>query len=129
MNDGVKKSSGQSGCDGNGQLRTKTVKFLCSPDEHTMLEAQATKAGYKSIAQYVRENVLADPSNQTKAERNALLRCQKELVRIGNHCADVIRHLHIDNEIDRAVYGAVKDIKKYAYLILESASNGKWSNR
>ena len=129
MNVVVKKSAGQSGCDGNNQLRTKTVKFLCSPDEHESLVAIAHEAGYKSISHYVREQSLNDKYLLSKAERNALLRCQKELIRIGNHCSDVIRHLHMDNEIDRAVYGAVKDIKKYAYLILESASNGEWGNK
>lgn len=122
----VKKRSGQSGSDGNNQLRTKTVKFLCSPDEHELLVVIANEAGYKSISQYVREQSLNDKYRLSRAERNALLRCQKELVRIGNHCADVIRHLHMDSDVDRAVYGAVKDIKKYAYLILESASNGEW---
>ena len=116
-----KKSSGQSGCDGNGLIRNKTVKFLCSVDEHQKIIDLAKIDGVPTIAQFVREKTLSDTTQTTRAQRNAVLGCQRELVRIGNHCRDIIKQLHLDNELDRATFGAIKDIQKLAFKIYEKA--------
>lgn len=118
-----KKISGQSGADGNEELRTKTVKFLCSPTEHQRIIELAHEAGEKVIANYARAQALADGNQKSKAHKNAVLVCQRELTRIANHCAGVIKQLHFDNKIDSATYGAIKDIQKLTFRIYEKACN------
>lgn len=123
-----KKRAGQSGCDDNELVRNKTVKFYCSDDEHQKIISMAKRDGVPTIAQFVRDKVLTDTNVTTKAQRNALLECQTQLSRIANLCADVVRVIHWDGEIDRATYGAIKDIKKMAYNLLEHAKGNTRSD-
>ena len=125
MNVKIKKRSGQSGTDGNEELRTQTVKFLCSPTEQQRIIKLAHEAGETVIANYVRAQALADRSEKSKAHKNAVLGCQRELTRLANHCRDIIKQLHFDNEIDRATFGAIKDIQNLAFKAYARACNGE----
>lgn len=124
-----KKSAGQSGCDNNEIVRTKVVKFYCSPDEHQKIAELAKETGAPTVAQFAREKVLSDGSHKTKATLNALRKCQFELNRIGNNLNQISKFLHCGFELDRATYGALKDIKKLAFKILENVQKGDWGNK
>lgn len=125
----IKKRAGQSGCDDNEFARKKVVKFYCSDDEHQKIGEMAKLEGVPTVAQFARDKALADTHATTKAQRNALLKCQEQLTRIANLCADVVRVIHWDGEIDRATYGAIKDIKKIAYDILEATKAKSWNEK
>lgn len=105
------------------------VKFYCSVDEHQKITEMAKNDGVPTIAQFARDKTLADNNVTTKAQRNALFKCQEQLNRIANLCADVVRVIHWDGEIDRATYGAIKDIKKIAYDILETTKAKNWNEK
>lgn len=127
MTNREKISAGQSGADDNQYVRTKTVKFLCTEEEHQQIFELAKEMGYKTVAQYVRERALANPDNdQPKAVRNALYKCFTALNRMGNNMNQIARVLNFGIEADRATYGAMKDIKRFAYELLEEAKKGNW---
>lgn len=126
MENRKKRSAGQSGVDSNELIRNKTVKFLCSVEEHQKIKQLAEQSGQPTIAQFAREQALEEPGRQTKATLNALRKCQLELNRIGTNLNQITKFLNFDQQIDGAVYGAIKDIKKMAYQILEEAKKGEW---
>ena len=129
MENRKKKSAGQSGVDSNELIRNKTVKFLCSVEEHQKIKQLAEQSGQPTIAQFAREQALEEPGRQTKATLNALRKCQLELNRIGTNLNQISKFLNFDQQIDGAVYGAIKDIKKMAYQILEEAKKGERSEK
>ncbi len=129
MENRKKRSAGQSGVDSNELIRNKTVKFLCSIEEHQKIKQLAEQSGQQTIAQFAREQALEEPGRQTKATLNALRKCQLELNRIGTNLNQISKFLNFDQQIDGAVYGAIKDIKKMAYQILEEAKKGEWSEK
>ncbi len=124
-----KKSAGQSGADNNEFLRNKTVRFLCSTEEHEKIKKLAGESGHTIIAQFAREQALAEPGKQTKATLNALRKCQFELNRIGTNINEIAKVLNYGFEVDRAIYGSIKDIKKLAYQILQEAQKGDWGQK
>lgn len=129
MENRKKRSAGQSGVDSNELIRNKTVKFLCSIEEHQRIKQLAEQSGQPTIAQFAREQALEEPGRQTKATLNALRKCQLELNRIGTNLNQISKFLNFDQQIDGAVYGALKDIKKMAYQILEEAKKAEWSEK
>ena len=129
MENRKKKSAGQSGVDSNELIRNKTVKFLCSVEEHQKIKQLADQAGQPTIAQYAREQALEEPGRKTKATLNALTRCQYELNRIGINLNQISKFLNYDQQIDSAVYGAMKDIRKMAHQILEETKKGVWPEK
>lgn len=129
MESRIKKSAGQSGADSNQLIRNKTVKFLCSIEEHQRIKQLAEQSGQPTIAQFAREQALAEPGRQTKATLNALRKCQFELNRIGTNINEIAKVLNSGFEVDRAIYGSIKDIKKLAYQILQEAQKGDWGQK
>ncbi len=125
----IKRSAGQSGADSNELIRNKTVKFLCSIEEHQRIKQLAEQSGHTIIAQFAREQALAEPGKQTKATLNALRKCQFELNRIGTNINEIAKVLNYGFEVDRAIYGSIKDIKKLAYQILQEAQKGDWGQK
>lgn len=125
-----KVSTGQSGADQNQYVRTKTIKFLCTEEEQNQIAELAHQMGYKTVAQYVREKALANlEQDHPKAVRNALYKCFTALNRIGNNINQIARLLNYGVEVDRATYGAMKDIKRMAYELLEEAKKGNWGQK
>lgn len=125
-----KKSAGQSGADDNQVVRTRTVKFLCTDEEQLQIALLSQQMGYKTVAQYVREKALANnEQDHPKAVRNALYKCFTALNRMGNNINQIARMLNYGIDVDRATYGAMKDIKRMAYELLEEAKKGNWSQK
>lgn len=125
-----KKSAGQSGADDNQVVRTRTVKFLCTDEEQLQIAQLSQQMGYKTVAQYVREKALANnEQDHPKAVRNALYKCFTALNRMGNNINQIARMLNYGIDVDRATYGAMKDIKRMAYELLEEAKKGNWSQK
>ena len=125
-----KKSAGQSGADDNQLIRTRTVKFLCTDEEQLQIAQLAQQMGYKTVAQYVREKALANnEQDHPKAVRNALYKCFTALNQMGNNINQIARMLNYGIDLDRATYGAMKDIKRMAYELLEEAKKGNWSQK
>lgn len=125
-----KLSAGQSGADNSQFVRTRTIKFYCTDEEQLQIAQLTQQLGYKTIAQYVRETALANhEQDHPKAIKNALLKCLTALNRMGNNINQIARVLNYDIEADRATYGAMKDIKRMAYELLEEAKKGNWSDK
>lgn len=75
---GAKKRPGQTGYDGNTQLRTKIVQVAYSPSEYADLESQCDESAHSSIASFVREKSLSKAikivsKDKIKAEKVAEL--------------------------------------------------------
>ena len=66
MESRIKKSAGQSGADSNQLIRNKTVKFLCSIEEHQRIKQLAEQSGQPTIAQFAREQALEEPGQSVE---------------------------------------------------------------
>ena len=60
-----KKSAGQSGADGNDELRTKRIEFYVSPSEFTKLCTFYEKSTHKTMGNFCREKMLSKPGATT----------------------------------------------------------------
>ena len=64
-----KKSAGQSGSDGNEELRTKIVSLYLSPTEFKKLTEYFSKSAQTTMANFCREKLLQKVQNQPKNYR------------------------------------------------------------
>ena len=60
-----KKSAGQSGSDGNEELRTKIVSLYLSPTEFKKLTEYFSKSAQTTMANFCREKLLSKPGTTT----------------------------------------------------------------
>ena len=60
-----KKSAGQSGSDGNEELRTKIVSLYLSPTEFKKLTEYFSKSAQTTMANFCREKLLSKPGATT----------------------------------------------------------------
>jgi len=68
-----KKSSGQSGNDGNQELRTKRIEFSVSPTELEKLSLFYELSPQSTFAQFCREKILSKPGS---ASNNSEIKAQ-----------------------------------------------------
>lgn len=68
-----KKSSGQSGNDGNQELRTKRIEFSVSPTELEKLSLFYELSPQSTFAQFCREKILSNPGS---ASNNSEIKAQ-----------------------------------------------------
>lgn len=60
-----KKSTGQSGSDGNEELRTKIISIYLSPSEFSKLSEYYEKSSQNRLANFCREKLLSKPGTTT----------------------------------------------------------------
>jgi hypothetical protein len=102
---GAKKRPGQSGCDGNSELRTKVIQFTLSTSEYENLAQQYLESSCSTMAAYCREKSLSkgikvENKNKLKVEKVAeLYQLSKatditQTGRMGNNLNQVARKLN-----------------------------------
>lgn len=87
---GMKKQAGQSGTDGNDELRTKAVQFTLSPTEYKNLVEQYSKSSCSTLALFCREKSLS---------KTVHLKNKKEL--ISNHALEIYQLSKIGTNINQ----------------------------
>ena len=92
----TKIKNGRSGPEVNTLIRNQRVELSASPDEYEKLEAFAEKAGYNTLASYVREVALEGPPLQGTKKLKALeyKRTMLNLSRIGTNINQGIKALN-----------------------------------
>ncbi len=89
----LKIKNGRSGPDNNLLIRNQRVELRASPDEYDKLESFAIKAGYNTMASYVRDTALEGlPIQGTKKTR--LLEAKKlrsDLGRVGSNINQIAK--------------------------------------
>lgn len=94
----TKKSSGQSGEDGNKHLRNRKIEFLCSPEEYKKIQDKFLQSGSKTIAQYCRDSSLTNtkisPANQKTFQTEVLYALSK----IGNNINQIAKKINIEKK-------------------------------
>jgi hypothetical protein len=102
---GAKKRPGQSGYDGNKELRTRIVQVAYSPSEYADLENQCDESANSRIASFVRQKSLSkaikvDNKNKLKVEAVAeIYQLSKatditQTGRMGNNLNQIARKLN-----------------------------------
>ena len=121
-----KRSNGQAGPDGNTYLRTRRVELRVCPQEHRSLCELASKAGFHSLAQYVRETALSrshveSPTTRHK-EQTAVLYA---LNRIGNNLNQIARRCNQGQPLDDEILLVLLQVQELAQENLSAFSEGK----
>lgn len=102
---GTKKRPGQSGYDGNSELRTKVIQFSLSASEYENLAQQYLESSCSTVAAYCREKSLSkavkvSDKSKVKVERVAeLYQLSKatdisQTGRMGNNLNQIARKLN-----------------------------------
>lgn len=128
MEETVKLSSGQAGSDGHIYKRTKRIELRTSQQEFKLIRKHAFQANYNSIAQYLREAGLSNPSIQSHCkQQEALRRCQYELNRIGNNINQISHHVNTypDNPLNKEILMVLWQIQDIADSIYKSSKEVK----
>lgn len=117
----LKAKHGQSGSDGNHFLRTKRVEIRVCANEYSNLENNAVEAGYRNVAQYLREaglerKELTSPLAR-RAEKNKWL---YEINRIGNNINQIAKKLNQGNSLDDDVLLILSQIQDIANSTLNT---------
>ena len=110
-----KRSNGQAGPDGNSYLRTQRVELRVCPQEHDTLCEMASKAGFHSLAQYVRESALSrgnveSPTTRHKAHTAVLY----ALNRIGKNLNQVARKANQGQPLDDEILMVLLQVQELA---------------
>jgi hypothetical protein len=122
----TKQKTGQSGSDGHAYRRTKRIEMRVSPIEHAQLSAMALGAGYKSLAQYLRENGLnVGRGLPPTADYHHQLLWLQVLNRIGNHLDQVALQLTHGKEPDEEMLMYVMQIQELAEQTWQEAKKEK----
>ena len=116
-----KRSNGQAGPDGNSYLRTQRVELRVCPQEHDTLCELASKAGFHSLAQYVRESALSrgnveSPTTRHKAHTAVLY----ALNRIGNNLNQVARKVNQGQPLDDEILLVLLQVQELAQEHLQA---------
>lgn len=91
-----KKSAGQSGTDGNDELRTKTLKINVSPTEFERLSKFYDLSPQRTFAQFCRDKLLTKPGSVTS---NAEIKAQHasliyQLNKIGSNLNQIAKKIN-----------------------------------
>lgn len=91
-----KKSAGQSGTDGNDELRTKTLKINVSPTEFERLSKFYDLSPQRTFAQFCRDKLLTKPGSATS---NAEIKAQHasliyQLNKIGSNLNQIAKKIN-----------------------------------
>ncbi len=110
-----KRTNGQAGPDGNSYLRNQRVELRVCPQEHDTLCEMASKAGFHSLAQYVRESALSrgnleSPTTRHKAHTAVLY----ALNRIGNNLNQVARKVNQGHPLDDEILMVLLQVQELA---------------
>lgn len=121
-----KRSNGQAGPDGNTYLRTRRVELRVCPQEHNALCKLASKAGFHSLAQYVRETALSrsnleSPTTRHKAHTAVLY----ALNRIGNNLNQVARRCNQGQPLDDEILLVLLQVQELAQEYLTAFAEVK----
>lgn len=105
-----KKSSGQSGDDGNTELRTKIVQIYFSPTEYLKLNGYFNNSTQTTLANFCREKLLSKPgSSSGKKEILAEISYSiYQLSKIGNSLNQIARKV---NSIKKDYPELLNDLK------------------
>lgn len=122
----LKKQIGQSGSDGNQQVRDRRIDFRVTAVEHAQLRAMALANGCNSLAQYAREVALSAgsgtiPSNAYQDQ----LKWLQEINRIGNHVEQISDSLRGGHEPDEEMLLILFQIQELAEQVWKEAKYGK----
>jgi hypothetical protein len=91
-----KKSAGQSGTDGNDELRTKTLKINVPPTEFEKLSKFYDLSPQRTFAQFCRDKLLTKPGSVTsnaeiKAQHTSLI---YQLNKIGSNLNQIAKKIN-----------------------------------
>jgi predicted transcriptional regulator len=91
-----KKSAGQSGTDGNDELRIKTLKINVSPTEFEKLSKFYDLSPQRTFAQFCRDKLLTKPGSVTsnaeiKAQHTSLI---NQLNKIGSNLNQIAKKIN-----------------------------------
>lgn len=91
-----KKSAGQSGTDGNDELRIKTLKINVSPTEFEKLSKFYDLSPQRTFAQFCRDKLLTKPGSVTsnadiKAQHTSLI---YQLNKIGSNLNQIAKKIN-----------------------------------
>lgn len=116
-----KRINGQAGPDGNTYLRTRRIELRVCPQEHRSLCELASKAGFHSLAQYVRETSLSrshveSPTTRHK-EQTAVLYA---LNRIGNNLNQIARRCNQGQPLDDEILLVLLQVQELAQEYLRA---------
>ena len=91
-----KKSSGQSGADGNTELRTKIVSIYFSPTEYSKLSDYFNRSSQTTLANFCRDKLLSTPG-VTSNKKEILSEISKSIYqqsKIGNSLNQIARKVN-----------------------------------
>lgn len=116
----AKVKTGQSGFDQNKIIREKELKFRVSHTEYLQICQAAHGSKYNSLAQYLRESLLA-PSNELrrseiKSNNKNLL---AELSKIGNNLNQIARKCNRNSKIEEEMLAEISSFKKSILKIIK----------
>ena len=121
----TKKQAGQSGEDGNTQVRSQRIEFRATPVEYAQLRAMALANGCNSVAQYAREMALnagagSIPSNVYQDQ----LKWLQTINRIGNHIDEIAAKLHDGREPDEEILMVLLQVQELAEQVWSEVKHG-----
>ena len=118
----IKSRTGQSGTDGHIYRRTKRIEMRVSPIEHAQISAMALGAGYKNLAQYLRENGLNTGRGlPPTADYHHQLQWLQGINRIGNLVDQVASQLNDGRHPDEEILLYLMQIQEVAEQIWQEA--------
>jgi hypothetical protein len=121
----LKKQAGQSGSDGNEQVRGKRIEFRVSAVEHAQLRAIALANGCNSLAQYAREVALSAGSGTIPSSAyHDQLKWLQEINRIGNHVEEISVRLRGGYEPDEEMLLVLLQIQELTEQVWQEAKYG-----
>ena len=119
----LKRATGQSGEDGNRQLRTHRIEIRVSPDELCRVIEHAKTKGYASTAQFVRQQAVSGGNAENPdGARRALLDCHYQLNRLGNNVNQIARHLNLGRSPDEEIHLVLLQIQELAEQLVSDAA-------
>jgi hypothetical protein len=92
----TKKSAGQSGEDGNNQLRNRAIKIHLSPSEIEEAYEFYKKSGQKTFAGFCREKILSDQKT-IKSRKDTIAETAQvlyQISKIGNNINQIARKIN-----------------------------------
>lgn len=121
----VKNRIGQSGADGHAYRRTKRIELRVSPIEHAQLCAIAIGAGYKNLAQFLRESGLNTGRGLSPtADYHHQLLWLQVINRIGDHIDKVASQLAHGKEPDEEMLLYLMQIQELAEQVWKETRKG-----
>ena len=123
----LKSKSGQAGSsDGHPYLRTRRLELYVSPQEFEQIDGNRKSAGFQTIAQFIRSQVMNDTKEQnTPQQHKAFLKCAFELNKIGVNLNQIAKHLNQGQPITLSAQVLLRAIKEQTEALSQEMK--KWS--